>query len=75
MEPKADMCDAATINVIMEEIKCTRTKDNENKEEPKIKEKEDIKIPREKRKNRWCLVIVSVTFQRSVYNHSWEHTE
>ena len=50
MEPKADMCDAATINVIMEEIKCTRTKDNENKEEPKIKEKEDIKIPREKRK-------------------------
>lgn len=51
MEPKADMCDAATINVIMEEIKCTRTK-------------EDIKIPREKRKNRWCLVIASVIFQR-----------
>ena len=75
MEPKADMCDAATINVIMEEIKCPRTKDNEDKEETKIKEKEDkeetkikekedTKIPREKRKNVWCLGIVSVTFQR-----------
>jgi hypothetical protein len=71
MEPKADMCDAATINVIMEEIKCTRTKDNENKEEPKIKEKEDIKIPREKRKNRWCLVIISVTLQREKRKNRW----
>jgi len=65
MLPKLNMSDAAVANVIMKEKKGSRkinTDENDNKEEARIKEKENTDFPsREKRKTRRCSV--SVNFQ------------